>query len=95
MTAPDVSIIVPVYNAENLLSGMISSVLGQTLSAWELILVNDGSADRSEEIIRQYAEKDSRISSSVSPMQAPQPPEIAELPLHGQHGWPSSMRMMP
>lgn len=61
MNAPDVSIIVPVYNAENHLPGLISSVLGQSLSAWELILVNDGAADSSQEIIRQYAEKDSRI----------------------------------
>lgn len=61
MRKPDVSIIVPVYNAEEFIGAMIASVRGQTLENWELILINDGSYDQSEKIIRTYAEKDRRI----------------------------------
>lgn len=56
-----VSIIVPVYNAERYLSQCIESVLKQTFSDWELLLINDGSSDSSENICQSYAEKDSRI----------------------------------
>lgn len=56
-----VSIVVPVYNAEQYLDGCIKSVLVQTLEDFELILVNDGSTDRSGEICEQYKEQDSRI----------------------------------
>ena len=58
---PKVSIIVPVYNAENYLDRCISAILAQTYSDFELILVNDGSRDRSEEICRLYEAQDSRI----------------------------------
>ena len=61
MRKPDVSIVVPVYNAENSVGEMLASVLVQTLENWELILVNDGSSDESTTVIRSYAEKDSRI----------------------------------
>lgn len=57
-----ISIIVPVYNAEQYLDGCINSVLNQTLKEFELILVNDGSTDRSGEICEQYKEKDARIT---------------------------------
>lgn len=49
-----VSIIVPVYNAENFLEDTINSVLNQTYSNWELILVNDASKDNSKKIIEKY-----------------------------------------
>ena len=56
-----ISIIVPVYNAEKYLEACINSVLGQTFSEFELILVNDGSQDTSPEICEAFALKDKRI----------------------------------
>lgn len=58
---PAVSIIIPVYNVEKYLIKTIDSCVNQTLSSVEIILVNDGSPDNCDEIIKQYAQKDSRI----------------------------------
>ncbi len=55
------SVIVPVYNVEKYLRICIESVLNQTFSDFELILVNDGSEDNCPEICEEYKEKDSRI----------------------------------
>ena len=55
------SIIMPVYNVEKYLNECIDSVLSQTVNDYELILVDDGSTDRSGEICREYAEKTDRI----------------------------------
>ncbi len=51
-----VSIITPIYNAEKYLAEAIQSVLDQTHENWELLLVNDGSTDQSEEIARFYSD---------------------------------------
>lgn len=56
-----VSIIVPVYNSEEYLDDCIRSVQTQSCKEWELLLVDDGSTDRSAEICRRYAESDRRI----------------------------------
>lgn len=56
-----ISIIVPIYNSESLLPRCVGSVLAQTASDWELVLVDDGSTDGSAEICRKYAEADARI----------------------------------
>lgn len=58
---PKVSIIVPVYNVEQYLRRCIDSVLNQTFSDFELLLIDDGSKDNSVEICDEYAAKDSRI----------------------------------
>lgn len=55
----DISIIVPIYNAEKYLNKCIKSLINQTKENIEFILVNDGSTDSSEEIIKSY--KDKRI----------------------------------
>ena len=55
----DISIIVPIYNAEKYLSKCINSLINQTKKEIEIILINDGSTDRSEEIINNY--RDERI----------------------------------
>lgn len=59
---PLVSIIVPVYNAGKFLNTCIDSVLNQSYTNWELILVNDGSTDNSLDIIKRYFQIDSRIA---------------------------------
>ena len=59
--SPLISIIVPVYNAESTLNQCIDSIINQKFTDWELLLVNDGSSDRSGEICDEYAAKDSRI----------------------------------
>lgn len=56
-----VSIITPVYNCEKIIEETIDSVKGQTYKNWEMLLVDDCSTDKSGEIIRQMAKKDSRI----------------------------------
>ena len=56
-----VSVIVPVCNVEKYLEDAITSVLHQTLEDFEIIAVDDGSTDRSGEILDKYAERDSRI----------------------------------
>lgn len=58
---PKISIIVPVYKAENYLRRCVDSILNQTFTDFELILVDDGSPDRSGKICDEYARKDSRI----------------------------------
>ncbi len=55
------SVIVPIYKVEEYLPGCIESVLNQTFSDFELILVDDGSPDRCPEICDSYKEKDARI----------------------------------
>ncbi|MCB5954626.1 glycosyltransferase family 2 protein [Enterococcus sp. CWB-B31] len=57
-----ISIIVPIYNAESTLDRCIQSILSQSHSNIELILVNDGSKDRSLEICKKYERMDSRVS---------------------------------
>ena len=56
-----VSVIVPVYNAEKYLSRCIDSILAQTFTNFELLLINDGSKDNSGKICDEYAAKDSRV----------------------------------
>lgn len=58
---PKVSIIVPVYNVEKYIHRCIDSIISQSFTDWELILVDDGSPDRSGAICDEYAQKDSRI----------------------------------
>lgn len=59
---PRVSIVMPVYNGEKFISESIDSVLDQTFTDWELIIVNEfGSNKETTEIIHRYEKKDSRI----------------------------------
>ncbi len=57
----NISIIIPVFNVEKYLSACIDSILAQTYTDFEIILVNDGSTDKSGTICDEYAVKDSRI----------------------------------
>lgn len=58
---PEISVIVPVYNVEQYLAECISSILSQTFTDFELLLVDDGSPDRCGEICDEYAGKDKRV----------------------------------
>lgn len=58
---PKVSIVMPMYNQENYIGECLESVINQTLKDIEIIIVNDGSKDKSLEIVQKYAKKDSRI----------------------------------
>ena len=58
---PEISIIVPIYNVEKYLPRCIESILAQTFTNFELILVNDGSEDDSGEVCDRYAKEDKRI----------------------------------
>ena len=61
LSYPHISVIVPVYNAEKFLNRCIDSILAQTFTVWELLLIDDGSKDRSGDICDEYAANDSRI----------------------------------
>ncbi len=56
-----ISVIIPVYNAEKTISKCIDSVLCQSYQNFEILLINDGSPDNSEEVCLRYAESDERI----------------------------------
>ena len=58
---PAVSVIIPVYNTEKYLPQCLETVINQSLGDLEIICVDDGSTDRSPEILRQFAQRDSRI----------------------------------
>lgn len=57
-----VSVVIPVYNVEDFLGECLDSILNQTLTDIEVICVNDGSPDRSLEILNEYASRDSRMT---------------------------------
>lgn len=63
MTSPAVSVVVPVFNGERFLRESIISVLGQTFSNFEIIVVNDGSTDGSPEIVRSFSDPRVRMVS--------------------------------
>lgn len=63
---PSISVVMPVYNASQFLQQAIDSILGQTYTDFEFIIINDGSTDDTESIIQSYA--DSRIKYFSNPL---------------------------
>lgn len=61
MKKPEITIIVPVFNVEKYISECIESILKQTYKNIQIILVDDGSTDKSGEICDKYAALDGRI----------------------------------
>ncbi len=68
-----ISVIMPVYNAETYLRQALDTVLSQSLQDFELLCINDGSTDRSPEILAEYAAKDTRIHVLNQENQGPGP----------------------
>lgn len=60
--SPKVSVIIPIYNMEKYLKECLESVISQSLKEIEIICVNDGSTDRTQEILHEYQYRDSRIT---------------------------------
>ncbi|MEA5604524.1 glycosyltransferase family A protein [Nostoc sp. UHCC 0252] len=58
---PLVSVIVPAYNAEDFIGRTLNSILSQTYTNIEVLVVDDGSQDRTAEIVKSYVEKDNRV----------------------------------
>jgi glycosyltransferase involved in cell wall biosynthesis len=56
-----VSIVIPAYNADRFIAATLDSVLAQTFTAFEVIVVNDGSTDRTQAIVEDYIQRDARI----------------------------------
>lgn len=59
-----VSVLLPVYNAQNFVAGAIDSILSQSYTDFEFIIINDGSTDKSEEIIKKYTDPRIRYYSN-------------------------------
>lgn len=60
-TAPLISVLMPVYNGEAYLESAVESVLGQTYPHFEFIIIDDGSSDKTSQILQHYADTDFRI----------------------------------
>ncbi|MBP5435863.1 glycosyltransferase family 2 protein [bacterium] len=58
---PEISVIIPIFNAEKYITSCIDSLLAQTFTDFELVVVDDGSPDKCGEICEKYAKKDPRI----------------------------------
>src|SRR5687768_13613622 len=67
MTTPAVTVLMPVYNAERFVAQTVDTVLAQTFTDFEFLVINDGSTDRSERILAGYANRDSRIRLITRP----------------------------
>jgi len=65
--APKISIIIPVYNREKLLPFTLDSIISQTITDWECILVDDCSTDESLTILKEYQKKDARFKVFLRP----------------------------
>ncbi len=64
---PAISVLMPVYNSQRYVARAVESILGQTFKDFELVIVDDGSTDRSLEILRTYAARDRRIRLTTRP----------------------------
>lgn len=61
MNAPKVSVIIPIYNVEGYVSKCLESLLSQSFSDFEVLCIDDASADHSAELVREFQQKDPRI----------------------------------
>lgn len=68
-SSPAISVIIPVFNTEDYLKDALGSICNQTVRDLQIIVVDDGSTDSSPQILRQIADKDSRIEIITQPNQ--------------------------
>ncbi len=61
---PKISVVLPTYNGETYIKESIDSILSQTFTDWELIIVDDCSSDNTCEIIEEYEKSDDRIKNN-------------------------------
>ena len=92
---PEISIVLPTYNGEKYLKQSIESILGQTYTDWELIVVNDCSTDSTQEIIDFYRKKDTRIRTifNYTNQKLPESLNIGFREANILHGHPMIMRI--
>src|ERR1700681_359089 len=65
---PRVTVLMPVFNRERFVGEAIESVIGQDFTEFELLIVDDGSTDRTPQLLREWARRDSRIVIVTSPV---------------------------
>ena len=75
---PLISIIIPSYNRENLLSETLDSVLGQTYTNWECIIIDDRSTDGTNAILKEYSNRDNRFITVSKPTELKQGASISK-----------------
>jgi glycosyltransferase involved in cell wall biosynthesis len=61
LAPPTLSVVIPAYNAAQFLPAAISSVQSQTFTDWELLIIDDGSTDRTAEVVQTFQDRDGRI----------------------------------
>ncbi len=66
MSAPVISVVMSVYNEENYVAASIESILNQTFNDFEFVIINDGSTDKTQEILERYIQQDERIRLIVN-----------------------------
>lgn len=71
MNNPLVSIIIPTYNRAHLIGETLDSIVAQTYTYWECIIVDDGSTDDTVDVIHKYIEKDARFQYHIRPRDRP------------------------
>ncbi|WP_372938266.1 glycosyltransferase family 2 protein, partial [Seonamhaeicola sp.] len=71
MSQPLVSIIIPTYNRAHLIGETLDSVLAQTYTHWECIVVDDGSSDHTSQVVATYCKNDARFQYHQRPLDRP------------------------
>ena len=61
MNQENIDIIIPMYNAEKTIAETLQSIIMQSYTSWRVIIIDDGSIDKSADIVKKYMKKDSRI----------------------------------